>query len=49
VLRNELIEDGSALGQALQSADPSAPHQMAMALHICRKDCDELTADLVKV
>jgi hypothetical protein len=49
VVPNELIEDRSALRQSLERADLIGSHETAVAFHVRREDCDELTADLTKV
>ncbi len=49
VIPNELIEDRSALGEPPEGANLISPHEAAVALHVRREDCDELSADLAKV
>jgi hypothetical protein len=45
VVPNELIGDGSALGEPHERANLIGSHETAVALHVGSEDCDELTPD----
>ncbi len=49
MVRDELVDDRSALSEPPERADPIGPHEPAVAFHVCREDCDEPTADFAKV